>query len=112
MLDFYVYMLCCNDGSYYVGHTDNIEFRLNQHIETDPQVGSYVAKRLPVELVYVECVGARSEALEAERKLKGWSRKKKEALINNGWQAIPKVTNKGAFTKYPVDPSTKLREDG
>ena len=47
---FYVYILCCNDGSYYTGHTDNIEKRLTEH-----QTGiipCYTTARLPVKLVF------------------------------------------------------------
>ena len=30
-MDFYAYLLLCNDGSYYAGHTDDIELRIGQH---------------------------------------------------------------------------------
>lgn len=114
MLNFYVYILRCNDGSYYVGHTDNIESRLNQHIETDKKVGSYVANRLPVELVYAESLGSRHDALEAERKLKGWSRKKKEALINGGFKAVQEfvIKYKNENDDGPVNPSTSSGRTG
>jgi predicted GIY-YIG superfamily endonuclease len=47
---FYVYILKCNDASYYTGHTDDIERRLAMHNEG--KIDSYTATRLPVELVY------------------------------------------------------------
>lgn len=86
MLNFYVYILKCNDGSFYTGHTDNLEKRIAEH-----QAGSYqgyTAKRLPVTLVFVEEFGSRTEALEAERKIKTWNRKKKETLSEKGWEGI------------------------
>ncbi len=86
MLNFYVYILKCNDGSYYVGHTENLEQRLsayNQNLSP-----GYVSSRLPVTLVFHESVGSRGEAIEVERQLKGWSRKKKEILINEGWEKL------------------------
>ena len=86
MKDFYVYILKCNDNSYYVGHTDDIEKRMNEHITGQSE--SYVASRLPVKLVFLEACASRYEAIQAERKLKGWSRKKKELLIKSGWQAM------------------------
>lgn len=86
MNPFYVYILKCNDNSYYVGHTDDIEKRMSEHKEAIHW--GYVSKRLPVELVFVEQFGSRIEALEAERKLKGWSREKKETLIKGGWEAM------------------------
>lgn len=88
MLNFYVYILKCNDDSYYVGHTDDLERRLTEYASGDKFVGYYVATRLPVVCVYSESFATRAEALDAERRLKGWSRKKKEALINGGWQAV------------------------
>ncbi len=86
MMDFYVYILKCSDGSYYVGHTDNIEKRISEH-----QSGSgegYVSARLPITVVFVEPCASRGEALEAERKLKRWSRWKKELLIMHGWEGM------------------------
>lgn len=92
MLNFYVYILKCNDGSFYTGHTDNIEKRLAEH-----QLGNcagYTAKRLPVKLVFVEVCASRAEALEAERKIKTWNRKKKETLAFEGWQGIIELRKK------------------
>lgn len=86
MLDFYVYMLKCSDGTYYTGHTDDLEKRIAEH-----QAGvhnGYTSTRLPVKLIYVQTFASRVEALEAERKLKDWSKKKKEALAYKGWEGI------------------------
>lgn len=84
---FYIYILKCSDNSYYVGHTDDLERRLAEHI-SESSNNSYVANRLPFQCVFHETCATRGEAIDAERKLKGWSRKKKEALINGGWQAV------------------------
>ena len=73
---FYAYMLKCADNSYYVGHTDNIEQRLSQH--KLGKISGYTSTRLPVNLVWMECFNSRNEAFFAERKIKGWSRKKKK----------------------------------
>jgi putative endonuclease len=86
---FYAYLLHCNDGSYYAGHTDNLELRIAQH-QTGAQ-GGYTAKRLPVTLVWSNSFQTRDEALSAERKLKGWSRLKKEALIAGDWGMISQL---------------------
>ena len=87
---FYTYMLKCSDGSYYVGHTDNIEQRLSQH--QFGKISGYTATRLPLEVVWVENFYSRDAAFRAERKIKGWSRKKKEALIRKDWQAISELS--------------------
>ncbi len=85
MKPFSVYLLRCGDGSYYCGHTDNIEARLYQH-ETG-NIG-YTAKRKPIELVWQAEFEKREEALSIERQIKGWSRAKKEALVAGDWRKI------------------------
>ncbi|MBU4177712.1 MAG: GIY-YIG nuclease family protein [Desulfurivibrionaceae bacterium] len=96
---FWVYILRCADGSYYTGHTDNLDNRIGQH-----QVGEYqgyTATRLPVELVWSQECPTREEALLAERQIKGWSRRKKEAMMCGDWGEVARLArNKTA------DPST------
>ena len=84
---FWVYILKCADSSYYTGHTDNIENRLMQH-ESLAFPNCYTITRLPVNLVYSQPFATREEALVSEMQIKGWSRKKKEALIENNWEAL------------------------
>ena len=76
MKNFYVYILQCNDDSYYVGHTDDINRRMSQHYLG--KESGYVSKRLPVKLVFMQTCASRAEAITSERKLKGWSHKKKK----------------------------------
>ena len=76
---FFTYLLRCNDGSYYVGHTEDLEYRLAQH--QSGALGGYTAGRLPVSLEW-------SQDFPAERQIKGWSRAKKQALIAGEWQRI------------------------
>ena len=85
-MDFHAYLLRCNDGSCYAGHTDNLETRLARH--RSGSLGGYTAKRLPVTLVWSEAFASRDEAFAAERRIKGWSRAKKEALIAGDWTRI------------------------
>jgi predicted GIY-YIG superfamily endonuclease len=86
MQDFYIYILKCSDETYYTGHTDNIEKRLAEHEYNAYEC--YTSTRLPIELVYLESFASRSEALEAERKIKKWGKRKKDALVLNGWNGI------------------------
>lgn len=89
---FWVYILKCHDGSYYTGHTDNLEKRIAQH-----HIGlleCYTESRRPVELVFSQECGTREEALRAEFQIKGWTRRKKEALIQQNWKAL-KYFSKG-----------------
>lgn len=83
---FWVYLLRCADGKYYTGHTDDLERRVAEH-----QSGAfpgYTSKRRPVTLVWSEYFQTRTEALEAERVVGGWSKGKKEALIANNWSLV------------------------
>lgn len=83
---FYTYLLRCNDGSYYAGHTEDLEARLAAH--QSGSLGGYTAKRLPVTLLWSQDFPTRDEAFDAERRIKGWSRAKKEALIAGDWARI------------------------
>jgi LAO/AO transport system kinase len=85
---FFVYLLRCGDGSYYGGHTDNIELRMQQHYAGD--VG-YTSTRKPVELVWQGEFETREGAIAFEQQVKGWSRAKKEALIRSDWEDIKQL---------------------
>jgi len=86
-MSFFTYMLRCADGTIYTGHTDNLDIRFAQH-----QMGyfcsCYTAKRRPVALLWSDWFATRVEALEAERRLKGWSKAKKQALAAGDWAAV------------------------
>lgn len=86
MKPFFVYMLRCADDSYYVGHTDDLERRIASH--QAGEIDGYTKQHGPVELVWSQETTTRAEALEAERRIKGWARAKKEALIRGDWKAI------------------------
>jgi predicted GIY-YIG superfamily endonuclease len=92
MNDFYVYILKCNDDSYYIGHTDNIEKRIAEHHVNE--YPCYTSKRLPVEVVFVQSFATRDEAFNAERQLKKWSRQKKEALIEGNMERVSLLAKK------------------
>jgi putative endonuclease len=84
---YYVYILKCNDGSYYTGVTNNVEKRLTEH-NSDNSTTSYTFKRRPVELVYCQEFNDIKQAIELEKQIKGWTRRKKEALINEDWEKL------------------------
>lgn len=89
-MTFWVYMLRCSDGSYYTGHTDNIEHRIAQH-ESGAFETCYTYKRRPLALVFVQGHSSREEALSSERQIKGWSRRKKEAMIRGDWEEVSRL---------------------
>ena len=91
MKPFYTYILQCADNSYYVGHTDNIDARISAHeMGTMP---CYTTTRLPVKVVFIQDFATRGEAIAMERRVKGWSRKKKEALIKEDWNELVRLSN-------------------
>ena len=83
---FHAYMLRCADGSYYVGHTDDLDAQLIAHARG--RVSSYTATRRPLQLVWSEPFEARDDAFARARQLKGWSRAKKEALIAGDFERL------------------------
>ena len=85
-MPFWTYMLHCRGGTFYTGHTDNLDRRVNEHMSGD--VPGFTHDRLPVELVWSEEFLTRHEALAAEQQIKGWSRAKKLALIRGDWEEI------------------------
>ena len=83
---FWTYILQCSDRRYYTGHTDNLELRITQHLTGGYCV--FTSRRRPIHLLWHQEFPSRLEALEAERRIKAWSRAKKEALIRGDWDAL------------------------
>lgn len=90
VLAFWVYILRCADKSYYTGHTDNLENRIAQHHQGYFPT-CYTYKRRPLELVFSQDFATREEALTSEQQIKGWSRKKKEAMIRDDWAEVSRL---------------------
>lgn len=90
-MSFWVYIVKCHDGSYYTGHTDNLEMRIAQH-KNKIFPTCYTATRLPIDLVFSQELSTREEALAAEQKIKGWSRKKKEAMMRGDWSEVSRLS--------------------
>jgi len=88
---FWTYMLECVDGSFYTGHRDNLQLRIAQH-EQGTFIDCYTYQRRPVKLVYCESFPTRYEALRSERRIKGWSRAKKAALLRRDWQEVSRLS--------------------
>jgi len=79
MKRYWVYILCCSDNSYYTGSTSNLDQRLIEH--QYKKYDGYTSSRLPITLVFSEEFSDAKLAESFEKQIKGWSRKKKEALI-------------------------------
>lgn len=88
-MSFWVYMLRCENGSIYVGQTDDLERRLAEH--GDGVGGAYTAENHPVQALWAQEFPTRVEAMTRERQIKNWSRAKKEALARGDWEAISRA---------------------
>ncbi len=88
-----VYMLRCRDGSYYTGITNHLERRLQEHREGKHRT-SYTYSRRPVELVHTASFEWIYDAIAWEKQLKGWNRKKKEALIRGETDKLPLLSKR------------------
>jgi putative endonuclease len=112
-----VYMLRCSDGSFYVGSTrTSLDDRIARH--DAGSYGGYTASRRPVALVWSQEFGRITDAIAAERQIKGWSRAKKEALIRDDWGRISALARRGpkrassfetAAARPPQDEARKER---
>ena len=98
-MGFYVYMVRCSDGSFYTGHTDNLEQRLAAHHAGE--IPGYTQTRRPVHLAFFEELPTRLDALESEQQLKGWSKAKKGALSRGDWDAIVQLAKARGSTGSP-----------
>ena len=88
----FVYILKCTDDSFYIGCANDLERRIEEH-QTGAFPG-YTYTRRPVALVWSEYCGLTTDAIATERKLKGWSRAKKEALIRGDWTNIRQLSRR------------------
>ncbi len=98
----FVYVIQCFDQSYYVGVTNNIERRISEH-NLGFDIRSYTYKRRPVTLKFSEQFDDPLQAIEFEKRLKGWNRKKKEALFKRNWEEI-KILAKSYSSKKHKSP--------
>ena len=89
---YYVYILICSDNSYYTGITNNINKRLIEHNNSLDKT-SYTYSRRPVKIIYKETFQNPNDAIKWEKKIKGWTRKKKEALIKGDFDELKKLSN-------------------
>jgi predicted GIY-YIG superfamily endonuclease len=97
MKRYYVYMLQCADGSFYVGVTSDLELRIAQHRDgAFPSCYTYM--RRPLLLVWSQDFKDADDAIRCEKQIKGWRRAKKAALISGNWELIRTLSRAHAST--------------
>jgi putative endonuclease len=96
----FVYILKCCDGRYYVGTTrGSLEQRIAEH--NAGTFGGFTKSRRPVQLVYSEAFERITDAIASERKLKGWSRAKKQALIAGDFDDLRRLSRSRSERTHP-----------
>jgi putative endonuclease len=90
---FYVCILKCADDSFYIGMTNHLDKRINEH-ESSKYPGSYTYNRRPIELMFYETFTDPESAYFFEQKIKKWSRAKKQALIEENYHKLPSLSKK------------------
>ena len=84
---YYLYIILCNDGSFYTGLTDDLIRRFEEHVNGVYET-CYTFKRRPLVLKYYETIPFLKDATEREVQIKGWSRSKKVALIQGNFHTL------------------------
>jgi putative endonuclease len=102
----YVYLLKCADGSLYCGSTrQEMETRLSEH-QNGHFKESYTCRRRPVKLLWCEHFVNITDAVDCERRLKGWSRAKKLAMIGRDWAEVSRLARNAERRR--LEPSTSI----
>ena len=105
----YVYILRCSDASYYVGSTWDLERRVGEH---NLGLGAeYTKRRRPVLLVWSSQVNRIDEAYRVEKQVQGWSRAKREALMEGRFEDLPALA-RTAKTRNAGVVSTSSTDEG
>ena len=90
-----IYILLCSDGSYYTGITRrSVEERVSEHAQG--LLPGYTFTRRPVKRVFSEHYERIVDAIAAERRIKGWSRAKKEAYMRGDFSALVALSTRGS----------------
>ena len=89
----HVYIVRCSDDTYYVGSTWNLDGRLWQHNHSND--GSvYTRRRRPVVLVWNAEFDSIEQAFQFEKRIAGWRREKKEALMRGDYDDLPELSRR------------------
>jgi predicted GIY-YIG superfamily endonuclease len=104
----FTYILECRDGSYYVGSTTNLQARMAQHAAG--LGAAYTRRRLPVRLVWSVEFARTEDAFALEKRVQGWSRAKREALIEGRLEDLPALSRKRSKIRPRQGPSRAVVE--
>lgn len=104
---YFVYILKCADNSFYTGITNNLAKRYEEH-QLGKKRDCYTYKRRPLELVFQQEFNDVLQAIYFEKKIKGWTRKKKQALIDGNGELLQLLSECRNASHYKYNPSINL----
>lgn len=90
-MKYFVYILRSKDNNLYIGQTNNLRKRVREHVEHSEKAAKFTKEHNSFELVYKEEFLTRLESMRREKQLKGWTRVKKEALIEGNFELLKKL---------------------
>jgi putative endonuclease len=105
-----MYILECADGSYYVGSTVDLDARLWQHNEGLGAAYTRPRRRRPVKVAYAAHFGRIDEAFAFEKRVQGWSRAKRLALIEDRWQDLPGLAERRSRSTFENEEAMKAED--
>jgi len=79
-MPYYVYVILCQNGSFYTGYTKDLDARMKLHM--NGKGARYTRMHKPKKLVYTEEFNTRTEAMKKERQVKSMRRREKLELAN------------------------------
>lgn len=106
---YYVYILKCADNSYYTGITNDIARRFEEH-EFGINKECYTFKKRPLSLQFCQEFNDVLQAIYFEKKIKGWTRAKKKALIDGDFDMLQMLSECRNATHYKYHPDNKYLE--
>jgi len=96
----YTYILLCSDDSYYTGSTIDLDRRWQQHLNGEG--ANHTRKYPPISILYYEEYSRIDYAFYREKQIQGWSRNKKEALIQGKFKDLHRYSECQNETHYLV----------
>lgn len=83
-MNYFTYIILCSNNKYYVGHTNNLESRFSRHLQKSG--AKFTAQNKPIKILWKQKFDTEIEAIKREKQIKGWTRAKKEKLIEGIWE--------------------------
>jgi predicted GIY-YIG superfamily endonuclease len=83
-MNYFAYIILCSNNHYYVGHTNNLENRFDYHLK---KIGAkFTSQNKPIRILWSQEFDNEIDAIKREKQIKGWTRAKKEKLIQGIWK--------------------------